>query len=52
MNEKIKPLGLDWAAMLVEAGIPEPPGRAETIADIKAFKKQETNPLTSRRKEQ
>jgi len=29
---------MDWDKILREAGIPEPPGRAETIAAIKAAK--------------
>jgi hypothetical protein len=29
---------MDWDKILRDAGIPEPPGRAETIAAIKAAK--------------
>lgn len=33
--------GMDWGEILRRAGIPEPPGRAEMIAAIKAKRAQQ-----------
>jgi hypothetical protein len=36
--------GLDWAAILRRAGIPEPPGRAELIAAIQTERAKQQQP--------
>jgi hypothetical protein len=48
MNNNTKHLGLDWTAILANAGIAEPPGRNETIEALKAVKAQQS--IISRRK--
>jgi hypothetical protein len=50
MNNNTKHLGLDWTAILANAGIAEPPGRNETIEALKAVRAQQS--IISRRKEQ